>query len=214
MKILKKVLTLGEMFSSPKVEGTVIPYDLDGITSEVIERRAEVFPGCMEDENYDYINGDWQHYHSYVCMDLFPKLQFLMPIILEALEMVNDDYRKYYFKSWINIWPNKQSINPHIHYGEWHGYYVLKDTGTMTYYTDGDIPTQRKIVPLVNHDGHFVFMPAKILHWAQKNPLNDWRVSMGFNLSSWEEILREEQEDEHGRSTQLRNIIIPLKDYI
>jgi len=114
----------------------------------------------------------------------------------------------------INIWPNKQSINPHIHYGEWHGYFVIKDTGTETYYVDGVEPLKRKIVPLTNYDGHYVFMPAKVWHWAQKNPKKELRLSMGFNLSSWEEVLREEREDAEARGNKIRNVVIPLKDYI
>lgn len=214
MQLLEKSLAIGSLFSYPKVEGIILPNNLDEITEEIISRREEVFPGSLDDPNYDYINGDWQHYHDYACMDLFPSLRFLFPYIIESLELVGDSYKDYYFKSWINIWPNKQSINPHIHYGEWHGYYVLRDTGTETYYVDGEEPTKRKIIPLTNFNGHYVFMPAKILHWAQKNPKNEFRVSMGFNLSSWNEILREERDNELGRSTNLRNIIIPLKDVI
>lgn len=217
MQILAKELTLGSLFSYPKVEGTILPSNLNEIASEIIARRAEIYPGCMDvekDEDFNYISTDWNTYHDYVCMDVFPKLRFLFPYIIESLEMVGDNCRDYYFKSWINIWPNKQSINPHIHYGEWHGYFVIKDTGTETYYVDGVEPLKRKIVPLTNYDGHYVFMPAKVWHWAQKNPKKELRLSMGFNLSSWEEVLREEREDAEARGNKIRNVVIPLKDYI
>ncbi len=214
MKIIKKTLTLGELLSFPKVEGIVIPDNLKEITDEIVLRREEIFPGSTTEENYDYINSDWYGYHDYLCTDKFPALKFLFPVIAESLELVGANFKDYYFKSWINIWSKKQSINPHRHHGEWHGYYVLKDTGTLTYYTDGEIPTQRTIVPLTNYDGHFVMLPAHILHWAQKNPLDDWRVSMGYNISTWDQILLEEKDESFNRSGKLRNIILPLKDCI
>lgn len=217
MKIIKKVLTLGSLLSHPKVEGTIIPDTLKDITDEIINRREEIYPGStsvVNDSDYNYIQTDWYTYHDYVCMDVFPKLRFLFPYIAESLDMVGDSYKDYYFKSWINIWPNKQSINPHIHYGEWHGYYVLRDTGTVTYYTDGETPNNRTIVPLTNYDGHYIFMPAKVLHWAQKNPKKELRLSMGFNLSSWNEVLREEKENAENRGSKIKNVVIPLKDYI
>lgn len=217
MKIVKKVLTLGELFSFPKVEGTIIPDNLKEITDEIIARREEIYPDCMSVENdsdYNYIKTDWYTYHDYVCMNVFPKLKFLFPYIAESLDLVGADYRKYFFKSWINIWPQKQSINPHIHYGEWHGYYVLRDTGTVTYYADSNDYANRKIVPLSNYDGHYVFMPAKIWHWAQKNPKKELRLSMGFNLSSWDEVLREEQDNAEFRGPKIRNVVLPLSDYI
>jgi hypothetical protein len=217
MNIIEKNLTLGTLFSQPKIEGKILVDNLQEITDEIIARREEIYPGCMDvekDEDFDYITKDWWSYHDYVCMDVFPKLKFLFPTIVECLDAVGDDYRKYFFKSWINIWPNKQSINPHVHYGEWHGYYVLRDTGTVTYYTDGIDPEKRKVIPLTNFDGHFVFMPANILHWAQKNPKKDLRLSMGFNLSSWDEVLREERDNAHGRGSKIRNIVLPLSDYI
>lgn len=217
MKIVKKVLTLGSLFTYPKVEGTIIPDTLKEITDEIINRREEIYPGSksvVNDSDYNYIKTDWNTYHDYVCMDLFPKLRFLFPYIAESLDMVGDSYKDYYFKSWINIWPNNQSINPHIHYGEWHGYYVLRDTGTVTYYTDGGEPTNRTILPLSNYDGHYVFMPANVLHWAQKNPKKELRLSMGFNLSSWDEVLREETENAENRGSKIRNVVLPLKDYI
>ena len=217
MKIVKKVLTLGSLFTYPKVEGTIIPDTLKEITDEIIDRREEIYPGSKsvaDDSDYNYIKTDWNTYHDYVCMDLFPKLRFLFPYIAESLDMVGDSYKDYYFKSWINIWPNKQSINPHIHYGQWHGYYVLRDTGTETYYTDGIQPTNRTVVPLSNYDGHYVFMPANVLHWAQKNPKKELRLSMGFNLSSWDEVLREEKENAENRGSKIRKVVLPLKDYI
>lgn len=217
MQLLEKSLTLGSLFSQPKVEGIILPDNLKEIGDEIVNRREEIYPGCMDvenDEDFDFIKKDWASYHDYVCMDVFPKLRFLFPHIAESLEMVGDSYKDYYFKSWINIWPNKQSINPHIHYGEWHGYYVIRDTGTETYYVDSEIPTKRTIVPLTNFDGHYVFMPAKVLHWAQKNPKKELRLSMGFNLSSWSEVLREEQEDSNGRGKNIKNVVLPLKNYI
>ncbi len=217
MQLLEKNLTLGSMFSYPKVEGKLLPHNLAEIADEIIARREEIYPGCMDvenDEDFNYIKTDWNTYHDYVCMDVFPKLRFLFPYIVESLEMVGDSYRDYYFKSWINIWPNKQSINPHIHYGEWHGYFVIRDTGTETYYVDSPEPTNRKIIPLSNFDGHYVFMPANVLHWAQKNPKKELRLSMGFNLSSWDEVLREERENAENRGSKIRNVVLPLKDYI
>lgn len=214
MLITEKTLTLDSLFGFPKIEGKIIPDSLSEITSDIISRREEIFPGSTTTENYDFINGDWYGYHNYSCIEKFPSLKFLFPIIAESLELAGDNYKEYYFKSWINIWSKKQSINPHRHHGEWHGYYVLRDTGTLTYYTDGDVPAQRKIVPLTNYDGHFVMLPAHILHWAQKNPLNEWRVSMGYNLSTWDQILLEEKDNSFNRTDKLRNVILPLKEYI
>ena len=214
MIITEKTLTLDSLFGFPKVEGKIIPNNLSDITNDIISRREEIFPGCTTTENYDFIKNDWNGYHSYVCMEKFPELKFLFPIIAESLELLGDSYKEYYFKSWVNMWPRKQSINAHRHYGEWHGYYVIRDTGTTTCYADSDDRETRQIVPLTNYDGRFVMLPAHVLHWAKKNPVNEWRVSMGFNLSTWDQILIEEKGNDCKRGDKLRNVILPLKEYI
>jgi hypothetical protein len=196
------------------IDGEITHPNLDDIYNDIVDRRHEIYPGCLEvdkDSDFDYITTDWNTYHDYVCMEKFVELKFLFPYIAESLEIVGDDFKDYYFKSWINIWPRNQSIGIHRHYGIWHGYYVIKDTGTKTYY----FPTgSDRATALINFDGHYVFMPAKIMHFAMPNPSNQLRVSMGFNISDWDEVLREEKENSHGRGPKIRNVVIPLKDYI
>ena len=51
----------------------------------------------------------------------------------------------------------------HSHYGVWHGYYVINDTGTTTYYRPDRNP--QEVVGLDNFDGHFTFIRT-LLHWA------------------------------------------------
>ena len=144
---------------------------------------------------------------------ILPQLKFLFPYIKECLEMVGDtDYEKYYFKSWINVWPKGQQIIAHKHYGVWHGYYVIKDTGTTTYYQpDKDI---NEVVGLDNFDGHFTFMPAHLLHWATPNPQDAMRISTGYNISTYEQVLEESKDNCNERGGKVENIVVPLKDLL
>ena len=144
-------------------------------------------------------------------LTLREKLKFIFPYIAQSLDLMEDSKRDYYFKSWINIWPEGQSIGLHTHYGKWHGYFVIKDTGTTTYYFPKNSIDP---VPLTNHNGHYVFMSAKIPHLAQTNPSKQLRMSMGFNISDWSEVLREEENNAHGRGPKIRNVIVPLKEYL
>lgn len=198
----------------PLLEGMLIPHNLEEIYKEIIERREEIYPNCLNvknDSDYDYITTDWWTYHDYVAVEKFPKLKLIFPYIAQSLELMEDSYKDYYFKSWINIWPQGQSIGLHTHYGVWHGYFVIKDTGTTTYY----YPREGiESVPFKNCDGHYMFMSAKIPHIAQNNPSTQLRVSMGFNISSWDEVLREEKKNTHGRGPKIRNVVIPLKEYL
>lgn len=224
MKITEKELNKRDLFGNPLIEGKVVADELDNLYNEIISRREELYPGCMDvenDEDFNYINTDWNTYHDYVCMHKFPRLQVLFPVIVECLEAVNENPLDFYFKSWINIWPKGQAINPHRHYGEWHGYWVIRDTGTTTFYTSnelprrsGGLPNQQEIIGLNNFDGHYVFMPAHMPHWAEKNTSTELRVSMGFNISSWSEVLREEEHDHNSRGSKIRDVVLPLKDYL
>ena len=201
------------MESYPYIEGSLRPNHLDQIYREIVERREELYPNCLSvntPSDFDYIETDWACYHDYVTLEKFPKLNFILPYIKTCLELM-DDYNDYYFKSWINIWPEGQSLGYHTHYGQWHGYFVIKDTGTKTYY----FPNAGKDpVALENYDGHFVFMNSKIPHFAQLNPSNEFRVSVGFNLSDWNEIEREEKANANNRGNKLKNIVIPLKELL
>ena len=81
---------------------------------------------CNDKLDYNYPSFDWASYHDYKCIDVFPSLKFLFPYIKQCLDIVGDkDYNKYYFKSWVNIWPKGQQIIRHNHYGVWHGYLSL-----------------------------------------------------------------------------------------
>ena len=57
-------------------------------------------------------------------------------------------------------------------------------------------------------------MPGHIWHWGQKNTSDVLRISTAFNLSTWDEILEEEKDDRNSRGRKLRDIVMPLKDYI
>ena len=50
------------------------------------------------------------------------------------------------------------------------------------------------VVPLKNFSGHFTFMPAHILHWADPNPQDALRISTGYNISTLEEIEKEDKD--------------------
>ena len=210
MFVIDKKVLGGDFF----LEGLLLPDDIEKIYSDIIQRREEIYLGCSnvkDDSDYDYITTDWWSYHDYIAVEKFPRLKFIFPYVAKSLELMEDSYKDYYFKSWINIWPKGQSIGIHTHYGVWHGYFVIKDTGTTTYYwPKGSIEP----VGFKNCDGHYMFMSAKIPHIAQNNPSNQLRVSMGFNISNWDEVLREEQSNTHGRGPKIRNVIIPLKEYL
>lgn len=200
--------------SIPFLEGKVVEPNLDNIYAEIINRREEIYPNCLSvsnDSDFNYVETDWATYHDYIAVEKFPKLKTIFPYIFKSLEMLEDTDKDYFFKSWINIWPQGQSLGYHTHYGEWHGYWVIHDTGTKTYYFPQE---SKEPTALTNFNGHYVFMDAKIPHMAQANPSSKLRVSMGFNLSSWEEILREEKTNDNGRGTKIKDVIIPLKELI
>ena len=197
------------------IEGSIVPSDLREIYHDIVKRRFEVYPNSenVNELDYDYPSYDWATYHEYKCIDVYPNLKLIFPYIKKCLEMAGDDYEDYYFKSWINVWPKGQKIIPHRHYGTWHGYYVINDTGTTTYYTyeeDG----KNMVVPLKNYSGHFTFMPAHILHWADPNPQDAMRISTGYNISTWEEIAQEDADNKNERGGSLMNIITPLKELL
>ena len=212
--IIEKDLKLSSIYGYPLVDGKCVPDNLADIAKDIIERREEIFPGSTTQSNYDYIKGDWLGYHDYICVEKFPQLKFMLECAAEALDMIGDDYRKYYFKSWINIWPKGQTINPHKHYGKWHGNYVIRDTGTETYYASSNDPLDRIITPIPNYNGHFIMMPGHIWHWGQKNTSDTLRISSAFNLSTWDQVLQEEADDGNNRGSKVRDIVLPLKDYL
>jgi hypothetical protein len=158
------------------------------------------------------MSGSWRTYHDYTCIEVFPKLKFIFGCIAEALELVGNDYQDYYFKSWINVWPKGKTLDPHKHYGDWHGNYVIRDTGTETYYASSNDPFDRVITPIPNYNGHFIMMPGHIWHWGQKNTSDVLRISTAFNLSTWSQLKEEEQDNRNGRGDKLRDIVLPLKD--
>lgn len=197
------------------IEGSIIPNDLREIYQDIVHRRFEVYPNSenVPETDYDYPSYDWATYHEYKCIDVFPQLRFLFPYIKKCLEIAKDDYEDYYFKSWINVWPKGQKIVPHRHYGVWHGYYVINDTDTKTYYTyeeDG----KKMVVPLQNYSGHFTFMPAHIVHWADPNPQDALRISTGYNISTLEQLEIENNEDKNERGGKLLDVVTPLKELI
>lgn len=197
------------------IDGKIIPSDLREIYQDIVNRRFEIYPHAdtTSELDYNYPSFDWASYHEYTCIEVFPQLKFLFPYIKECLDLVGDtDYDKYYFKSWINIWPKGQQIIPHAHYGVWHGYYVIKDTGTTTYYQpDKD---SQEVVGLDNFDGHFTFMPAHLLHWATPNPQDAMRVSTGYNISTYEQVLQESDDNANERGDKIKNVVVPLKDLL
>lgn len=195
------------------IEGKLPVDSLNEIYNEIIERREEIYPNYKTSniDSYDFINEEWWTYHDYAAVMKFPKLKIIFPYIAESLQLMQDQCKDYFLKSWVNIWPKGQSIGLHSHYGIWSGYFVIKDTETTTYYYPrGD----RTPVPFKNYDGHFVFTSSKILHMVQNNPSAQLRVSMGFNISDWNEVLREEKSNTNGRGPKLRDILVPLKEYL
>lgn len=197
----------------PFIEGSIALDDLNQIYTDIINRRSEIYPNCLSvkvDSDFDYVETDWASYHDYVTLDKFPQLSKLLPYIKQSLEMMNDN-NDYFFKSWINIWPQGQSLGYHTHYGQWHGYFVIKDTGTKTYYFPN---SSKDPIALNNYDGHYVFMNSKVPHFAQLNPSTALRVSIGFNLSDWNEIKREEKNNANNRGSKLKNVIVPLKELL
>jgi len=214
MNIVEKDLQLSTIFGYPKVEGTLLFAEQNDLIYDILDRRDEIFPGSKNDPNYDYIKGDWYGYHDYICVETFPQLKSLFPHIAECLDMVGDTYKDYYFKSWINIWSKGQTIEPHKHYGVWHGNYVIQDTGTETYYASHHEVQKRKIVPLQNFNGHFVMMPSHILHWGQKNEQDKLRVSSAFNICTWDQVILESEDDQDNRGKKVKDIYIPLSDYV
>tara|TARA_S200002703_G_C3789314_1_gene243524 strand:- start:69 stop:731 length:663 start_codon:yes stop_codon:yes gene_type:complete len=197
------------------IDGKIIPSDLREIYQDIVARRFEIYPHAesISELDYNYPSFDWASYHEYTCIEVFPQLKFLFPYIKECLEMVGDtDYDKYFFKSWINIWPKGQQIIPHSHYGVWHGYYVIKDTGTTTYYQPSR--DSKEVVGLDNFDGHFTFMPAHLLHWATPNPQDAMRVSTGYNISTYEQLEKESTDNQNERGDKVRDVVVPLKDLL
>ena len=112
-------------------------------------------------------------------------------MVKDCLESIDVDWSDYYFKSWINIWPKAQSIGIHNHNGDWHGNYVINDTGTSTFYMDDETKEVREFK---NYNGHFIMMDSDVKHWASHNPKNQFRVSTAFNLMKEEDLRDEERK--------------------
>lgn len=195
--------------SVPLVEGTLYPNNLKQIYQSILSKKHEIYPGCLDNKDYDFIDAVWTSL-DYCAFDKFPELKFLLPYLKQSLEMLDDSIDKYYLKSWINIWPQGQSIGYHTHYGTWHGYYVVKDTGTSTYYFPNGASNP---IPLKNYDGHFVCTSSKVPHLAQINNSQEFRVSVGFNISTWDEILREESNSKDLPQIKIIENTRLLKDY-
>ena len=194
---------------TPLIEGTLIPTNLQKIYLDILEHRHEIYKGCLEDENYNYIKAVWSSL-NYNAFDKFKQLDFLLPFIKQSLELVNDNIDGYFLKSWINIWPQGQSIGFHTHYGTWHGYYVIKDTETSTYYFPKGVGSP---VRLKNYDGHFVFTSSKVPHMAQNNPSLNLRMSVGFNIATWDEVVREERNSVDLPEIKIIESTTRLSDY-
>jgi len=193
----------------PLVEGKILPDHLDQVYWEILNQRHEIYQGCLDDPDFDYIDAVWSSL-NYNAVDKFPKLDFLLPALKESLQLLNDDIDQYFLKSWINIWPEGQSIGYHTHYGTWHGYYVIKDTGTTTYYFPNG---SKEPVGLENFDGHFVCTSSKVPHLAQVNKSKTIRMSLGFNIATWDEILREERNSVDLPNIKIRESTRALRDY-
>lgn len=212
--IIEKDLKLNTLYDTPFIEGKVITDQFREVHDEIVAAREDLFPGSTTTENFNYTATDYTSYRIDV-MHRFPKLKSVIPVIVEMLEMVNQDPRDFYLKSWINIWAKGQCISPHVHYGEWHGYWVLNDTQTETYYSKPDARVgNRNIYPVQNFNGRIVFAQSNLPHWGKKNTQEELRISMAYNLSTWSEVLREEADTVNDTVIKFRDEVLPLKDYI
>ena len=71
-----------------------------------------------------------------------------------------------------------------------------------------------EVVGLDNFDGHFTFMPAHLLHWATPNPQDAMRISTGYNISTYEQVLQEADDNANERGDKIKNVVVPLKDLL
>ena len=171
----------------PVFDGEYKPSNLDKIFDDIVLRKDEIYPPNTE----NYIEADWEHYHDSIVLEKFPSLVFVVELVKDCLESIDVDWSDYYFKSWINIWPKAQSIGIHNHNGDWHGNYVINDTGTSTFYMDDETKEVREFK---NYNGHFIMMDSDVKHWASHNPKNQFRVSTAFNLMKEEDLRDEERK--------------------
>ena len=171
----------------PVFDGEYKPFNLDEIFDDIVLRKDEIYPPNTE----NYIKADWEHYHDRIVLEKFPSLVFVVELVKDCLESSDVDWSDYYFKSWINIWPKAQSIGIHNHNGDWHGNYVINDTGTSTFYMDDETKEVREFK---NYNGHFIMMDSDVKHWASHNPKNQFRVSTAFNLMKEEDLRDEERK--------------------
>ena len=171
----------------PVFDGEYKPSNLNEIFDDIVLRKDEIYPPNTE----NYIKADWEHYHDSVVLEKFPSLFFVVELVKDCLESIDVDWSDYYFKSWINIWPKSQSIGMHYHNGDWHGNYVINDTGTSTFYMDDETKEVREFK---NYNGHFIMMDSDVKHWASQNPKNQFRVSTAFNLMKEEDLRDEERK--------------------
>jgi len=173
--------------AKPVFDGEYKPSNLDEIFDDIVLRKDEIYPPNTE----NYIKADWEHYHDRIVLEKFPSLVFVVELVKDCLESIDVDWSDYYFKSWINIWPKAQSIGIHNHNGDWHGNYVINDTGTSTFYMDDETKEVREFK---NYNGHFIMMGSDVKHWASHNPKNQFRVSTAFNLMKEEDLRDEERK--------------------
>lgn len=171
----------------PVFDGQYRPSNLNEIFDDIVLRKDEIYPPNTK----NYIKADWKHYHDKIVLENFPSLVFIVELVRGCLESIDVDWTDYYFKSWINIWPKSQSIGIHNHNGDWHGNYVINDTGTSTFYMDDETKEVREFK---NYNGHFIMMDSDVKHWASQNPKDQFRVSSAFNLMKEEDLRDEERE--------------------
>ena len=57
-------------------------------------------------------------------------------------------------------------------------------------------------------------MPAHLLHWATPNPQDAMRISTGYNISTLEQLDKEDADNNNDRGGKVKNIVTPLKDLL
>lgn len=215
---MKEEYCIKEIFGRPYIDGTVLPKNLSNIYEDILSRMEDVFPESISHTN-DYVSEAWLNSRDYICTEVFPDLKFLFKSAATALELLGHDYKLFYFNSWLQVYSKKQALDPHFHYGSYHGHYMIKDTDTSTFYTNakkvGDTKVgnkNRTVVPLKNYDGHFCMLPSDLIHWGQRNPSDDIRVCVGYNVSTEKDIPRDFKLKNIGK--KYNDVLIPLKNVL
>lgn len=172
MKISKK-----QLFNTNEwLVQTIIDRDNSVLHRSILDNESILFPFGSKSSQRDWDERLWQYNLRLV----LPEVSFLKESIKSLLLYINDK-REFEVSFWVNYWRKGETIAPHVHNGLWGGYYVVKDTKTITTIVDDGLSPTDSII-IENRDGLLTMLPSTYYHWGSPNEEEEARTGIGFNL--------------------------------